>query len=595
MDFSGDGLINFAVAGTVKGEARDAEGNLLPDRVLNSGRIQANGGQVTLSARDAGDVIRNVVNHEGVIEAKTVARREGRVFLMGGGKGTVNVAGTIDASGTNAGEKGGTVHVLGEKVGLFGNGRIDVSGDSGGGTALIGGDYQGGGGVPAATATFLGDGALIRADALTAGDGGKVIVWADHTTRAYGAISARGGNISGNGGLVETSGKIFLDVSRTPDVTSAHGRGGLWLLDPNDLEIVAGSGSANIFNGAPFFTTTNDTAQIGVDLITSALTGGASVTIATGTSGSNAQSGDITVSAPIDYNGKGTNSLGLSAHRHIVINDNIYDSDASGDRLNISLFADSAAGGTGTITVAAGKTVATGGGALSLSAADVDLQGTLNSGAARTSIFVSDGGTVGLGSGACAHIAGGCGMTLSGAELQNISTSGGLNIGSSANGAVHVDGITSADSANIGAASLFTGSNISFRNAASSFLKLTAFAFNGISVATDLSATGAGSAGSMILNADGDNNQSGAFTQSAGTTMSAGGDIVLTGASIATDGTVTPGSGFVVARSLTGGTTTVVTTSSGETIAVPTGQALNQAINSTFVTAFIQPGRIPGC
>ena len=76
------------------------------------------------------------------------------------------------------------------------------------------------------------------------GKGGKVIVWADDTTRAYGAISARGGAQSGDGGLIETSGKRALDVAGARVVASApNGVNGQWLLDPSDVTIVHGSAS----------------------------------------------------------------------------------------------------------------------------------------------------------------------------------------------------------------------------------------------------------------------------------------------------------------------------------------------------------------
>lgn len=47
-----------------------------------------------LSAKDAGDVIRNVINHDGIIEAQTVVKRDGRIILSGGDKGVVSVAGS---------------------------------------------------------------------------------------------------------------------------------------------------------------------------------------------------------------------------------------------------------------------------------------------------------------------------------------------------------------------------------------------------------------------------------------------------------------------------------------------------------------------
>lgn len=72
---------------------------------------------------------------------------------------------------------------------------------------------------------------------------GKVIVWADDTTRFWGNISARGGMASGNGGFVEVSGKQNLMVQGTVDLSAANGGLGTLLLDPTDIEIRDGSGN----------------------------------------------------------------------------------------------------------------------------------------------------------------------------------------------------------------------------------------------------------------------------------------------------------------------------------------------------------------
>ena len=89
LDFNGDGLISFAVTG--------AEGRLLRDRINNSGLIRANGGQVLLTSKSAGDVIGNVINHSGIIEAQTVEKKDGKIILSSGDQGIVNVSGLLDA------------------------------------------------------------------------------------------------------------------------------------------------------------------------------------------------------------------------------------------------------------------------------------------------------------------------------------------------------------------------------------------------------------------------------------------------------------------------------------------------------------------
>ena len=66
---------------------------------------------------------------------------------------------------------------------------------------LIGGGYQGNNpAVPNASATYMSADSTITADAIMNGSGGKVVLWANDSTRAYGSITARGGAQGGDGG-----------------------------------------------------------------------------------------------------------------------------------------------------------------------------------------------------------------------------------------------------------------------------------------------------------------------------------------------------------------------------------------------------------
>ena len=98
LDFIGDNLINFAITEPVEGTATDSEGNVLDYNISNEGLIRADGGQVSLSVKRAGEIVKNVINQEGLIEARTVVEREGRIFLSGGDNGGVRITGTLDAS-----------------------------------------------------------------------------------------------------------------------------------------------------------------------------------------------------------------------------------------------------------------------------------------------------------------------------------------------------------------------------------------------------------------------------------------------------------------------------------------------------------------
>ncbi|MBS0653511.1 MAG: filamentous hemagglutinin N-terminal domain-containing protein, partial [Verrucomicrobia bacterium] len=246
LDFTGDGLIQFTI-----------DGDLKQALIENYGQIEAASGAVQLSMRTARDAIRLVVNTDGITPANAIEESNGVIRLVskshiaanqvqidGGDGSQVHVEGTIDASNVAVGEKGGTVHVLGERVELVGA-EINVSGDQGGGTVLIGGDYQGKGDVRTAQTTTMDNASQIHADAICNGDGGKVILWADDTTLFDGKIYARGGVEGGNGGFVETSGEIELGIQEGfVDTSAPQGKFGDWLLDPRSITIQVGGGSS---------------------------------------------------------------------------------------------------------------------------------------------------------------------------------------------------------------------------------------------------------------------------------------------------------------------------------------------------------------
>src|SRR6185437_2387985 len=110
--------------------------------VENSGTIRADGGRVLLTASAVKDVFTNLVNNTGVVRANRIDNSGGTIELLGPG-GDVTSSGTLDASAGDAKSTGGTVTMSGERVGLFGNATVDVSGATGGGTAFIGGGDHG--------------------------------------------------------------------------------------------------------------------------------------------------------------------------------------------------------------------------------------------------------------------------------------------------------------------------------------------------------------------------------------------------------------------------------------------------------------------
>ncbi|NNG22376.1 two-partner secretion domain-containing protein [Telluria aromaticivorans] len=203
------------------------------DGAINLGQVVAQGGRIGIYGA--------LVSQRGVVNANSaVIGQDGRIVLKAS-RDTVLDAGSV-TSATGAG-KGGEVQLLGARVGLAGNAMVDASGQLGGGTVLVGGDYQGKNAlVPNAQQTWFGKDAGIRADALGSGDGGKIVLWSDGATSAHGSISARGAG-KGNGGLVETSGHDLDTAGIRVDAGAAQGRTGTWLLDPWNI-IVRADGTA---------------------------------------------------------------------------------------------------------------------------------------------------------------------------------------------------------------------------------------------------------------------------------------------------------------------------------------------------------------
>ena len=298
LDMQGDGLLSLAVDQAAVNAS-----------VANHNLIQADGGQVIMAAKAADTLAGTVINNSGIIQATSISNVNGVILLDGGANGTVVNSGTLDASGKDAGQTGGTVKVLGDTVILADGAKVDVSGANGGGTALIGGNTLGQGPEQNAAATTVAATATINADALTGGNGGQVVVWADNTTNYYGSISARGGANGGDGGSVETSGKQTLTVSGSVNAGAANGTAGTWLLDPTDYTVDATAAAS--FN--------------------SALNGGTDVVIQS-SMGSTGNNGDIFVNAPLTWTTAG--KLTLSADRDVNVNADIT---ASGDNAGLTI------------------------------------------------------------------------------------------------------------------------------------------------------------------------------------------------------------------------------------------------------------------
>jgi filamentous hemagglutinin family protein len=446
------------------------------DRALNLGSVIVQGGKAGIYGA--------LINQRGIVSADSAVVGENGKIVFKASRDTLLEAGSR-TSATGAGQ-GGEIHVLGQRVALSGDATIDASGAAGGGTVLIGGDYQGSNAaLPNAQQTYVGADAVVRADATDAGDGGKVVLWSDQATQAYGTISVRGGPRAGNGGLVETSGH-HLDVAGVRiDASAAHGRSGDWLLDPFDIEVINSGGSPTLTNFDEF----TDLPSTGTSLVSADAISGASANVMLQATHDITFTDPVIISAPgvgltalagnnINVNGSiatsggaitlraNDNSGGAASGAGVVNVNNMIN--AGGGNVTVSgtsvgltsIGAIVSAGGAvalnasasgGVITMASGSSINAGGGQIKLTADDMALAGSLNAGSGSVALTANSAGrAIDLGT----DTAGQLGLTV--AELSTI-TADRVAIGDTNSGAIR---ITAPQTTNFNSLSLISGGTI---------------------------------------------------------------------------------------------------------------------------------------
>ena len=271
VDFAG-GLVGFEV-----------EGAALGANIASSGKIEALGGIVKLSAQEAQNVRANVVSVGGVVKATQIERRGGVVYLSGGAQGIAAVSGSVQADDK--------IETTGKYIVVKEGTTLKAP------EILVGGDFQGQGDVPTAQRTLVEMGAL-----LDAGQHGRVIVWADETTWFHGDINAPKG-------FAEVSGKLNLAAVNLPGINVGSGDdAGTLLLDP-DYIIIGGAGAditGSIVFTAPPVNETNTLSADSINRFTGNLMLQASIAMA--------------VDAPIN---KLTGDLSLFANTQLRLNHHI--------------------------------------------------------------------------------------------------------------------------------------------------------------------------------------------------------------------------------------------------------------------------------
>ncbi|MDO8742363.1 MAG: filamentous hemagglutinin N-terminal domain-containing protein, partial [bacterium] len=330
LDITANGLVSVKV---------DTAGN--GARADNTGTVIADGGRVWMTAKSAAPMLAAAVNQSGIVRANSIATKNGEIWIEGTG-GNVRLAGTTEARGAAEGETGGRIVATGDGVTVASGAQVDASGMAGGGSVNLGGGWQGkDAAIVEARSVTVERGATIAADATASGDGGTVVAWSGEITRMDGSISARGAG-AGKGGQVETSSRGALGVRGSVDASAPSGRGGSWLLDPNDITItgvatdvdVDPTNAASPVNYAP-----GAAVSVYNSSIDEALTRGVDVTLTTGAGG------NIAINANISKTGGGTANLTFDALNDITLSTGVNVASTFGVlNVNFGTSANSAAG-----------------------------------------------------------------------------------------------------------------------------------------------------------------------------------------------------------------------------------------------------------
>jgi filamentous hemagglutinin family protein len=192
IDISGNNLVSVVV--------NEAAVSQLTG-VSNSGGIHADGGRVIMTAKVAGDLVSSAVNNTGLIQAHSVADHDGAIFLTALG-GDINNSGGLDASAkAESNVDGGGVLAYSDKnITLSSGAQVKANGDG------------------------IGSGGVVR-----------VIAEDQFDFMSSSKISVEGADQKG--GFIEISGHGGLSVQGDVEL----GSGGSLLIDPADLNIIAGS------------------------------------------------------------------------------------------------------------------------------------------------------------------------------------------------------------------------------------------------------------------------------------------------------------------------------------------------------------------
>ncbi|WP_295446400.1 filamentous hemagglutinin N-terminal domain-containing protein, partial [Sphingorhabdus sp. EL138] len=399
IDFAGNGLVSFLVADPAGATAVGATANF-SNSVSNGGKIVADGGTVLMTVRSAVDIIGNVINNKGIVQAQTVSNTAGVITLDAGTNGLItvgssSVGGKIDASG-GTGVNGGTINLTassldvnaastllangggtgtgsGGSINLFANPANSQSSMQIAGTLQADGGTNGGNGGTIDIQAYslnLTSGSKLLVNAGSTGTGGKINLLGNlgnsqSSMQIAGTLQADGGTSGGDGGTIDIK-AYSLDQTMT---ASARGQGTSGLA--GNINIT--SPSIDVLGTT---TTSTGNTKILASQVWSWLNGRTNVALRAQNPTAATTDGNVTIYAFNNKTAVPLTKLSLGATGDVVIASGVNITAQSG--LSVALQSDSNSSGSGSVKLAG--TIDTGDTAQAGNAASILIDGNVKLG-----------------------------------------------------------------------------------------------------------------------------------------------------------------------------------------------------------------------
>ncbi|MBL7131536.1 MAG: right-handed parallel beta-helix repeat-containing protein [Candidatus Omnitrophica bacterium] len=365
------GSISVVIDEGVGEEIFGPDGEKIDSAIKNSGKVQANGGKVILTAKVLNNVFDYAINNSGIVEAKSLAEKDGEIVLAATGAPIINTGkieagdvkieiedsdfineGEVITDGTNGAADAGNIYI--EAINILQSGLISANAFNEGNAGEIE--------IISVLSTVLDENSTTSAACPYAiGNGGRIYVNSKrgNTTVFNNAlIDVSAGSIKGDSGFIEVSAHAQLGFHGILSGRAPPGyQSATILFDPANIFI--NSGGQSVTPPVEYLDPPQD-----LGISNASLEGFSGHILLQATN-------SITLVDPLNLTSA---SIQLEAYNNININANLT---ANG---GIVLTADSDGSGVGVFTLAADKIIQNNiSGNIEISGVKVKLLGTINS------------------------------------------------------------------------------------------------------------------------------------------------------------------------------------------------------------------------